>query len=138
MHHGSSLLGVGDDEYFLQAEPDEGVDGEIEFRDRKKKATGTTFRVQLKSGDSHLKPRKDGTEVFAMKPHYAGYWAGKGKMPVLLIIRSSDGRIRYMNATEAIRAAQKKAPGKPVTQLVFASEDFTKEAVLKLRDERLG
>ena len=132
-----TLVGAADQIYRIQAEPDEGVDGEIEFRDGKKKATGITFRVQLKSGDSHLKPRKDGTEVFAMKKHYAGYWAGKGKVPVLLIIRSSEGRIRYMNATKAIHAAQKKAPGKPVTQLVFTGEDFTKEAVLKLRDERL-
>lgn len=72
-----------------------------------------------------------------MKEHYAGYWAGKGKVPVLLIIRASDGRTRYMNATKAILAERKKAPGKPVTQLVFTGEDFTKEAVLKLRDERL-
>ena len=34
-------------------------------------------------------------------------------------------------------AAQKKAPGKAVKQLVFAGEDFTKDAVLRLRDERL-
>ncbi len=56
---------------------------------------------------------------------------------MLLIILTSDGRIRYMNATKAINAAKKKSPGKPVTQLVFTGEDFTKEAVQKLRDERL-
>ncbi|MBC7966784.1 MAG: hypothetical protein H7Z17_12775, partial [Fuerstia sp.] len=65
------------------------------------------------------------------------YWAAKGVVPVLLIIRNSDGRVRYMNATKAIHAAQKKSLGKPVTQLVFIGEDFTKEAVLLLRDERL-
>ncbi len=133
-----TLVGEADQIYRIQAEPDEGVDGEIEFRDAKKKATGITFRVQLKSGDSHLKKRKDGTEVFAMKKHYADYWAGKEKVPVLLIIRSSDERIRYMNATKAIRAAQRKAPGEQVKQLVFTGEEFTPEAVRKLRDERLG
>ncbi len=132
-----ALVGEADQIYRIQAEPDEGVDGEIEFRDTKKKATGITFRVQLKSGDSHLKPRQDGSEVFAMKKHYEGYWAGKGKVPVLLIIRTSDGRLRFMNATAAIRAAQKKSPGKSVKQLVFTGEDFTREAVLRLRDERL-
>jgi WD40 repeat protein len=133
-----ALVGAADQIYRIQAEPDEGVDGEIEFRDaKKKKATGITFRVQLKSGDSHLKQRKDGSEVFAMKKHYADYWAGKGKVPVLLIIRSSDGRIRYMNATKAIHAAKKKTPGKPVTQLIFTGKDFTPEAVQRLRDELL-
>lgn len=132
-----ALVGAAEQIYRIQAEPDEGVDGEIEFRDTKKKATGITFRVQLKSGDSHLKKRKDGTEIFAMKKHYADYWTGPKKVPVLLIIRSSDGLIRYMNATKAIRAAKRKAADKPLTQLIFQGEEFTKEAVLKLREERM-
>jgi small GTP-binding protein len=132
-----TIVFSADQIYRIQAEPDEGVDGEIEFRNTKKKATGVTFRVQLKSGDSHLRKRADGTEVFPMKDHYEGYWAGKDAVPVLLIIRSSKGRLRFMNATDAIRAAQKKAPGKPVKQIEFAGEEFTREAVLGLRDERL-
>ncbi|HJQ41219.1 MAG TPA: DUF4365 domain-containing protein [Thermoanaerobaculia bacterium] len=118
--------------YRTVAQPDEGIDGEIEFRNARKKASGYTYRVQLKSGDSHLKKLKDGTEKFAMKEHYEELWAGKGKVPVLLIIRTSDGRIRFMNATDAIRAAQKA--GKPVKQIEFIGEEFTKEAVLRLRD----
>lgn len=117
---------------------DEGTDGEIEFFAKNGDSTGVAFRVQLKSGDSYLRRRKDDSEVFTMKKHYERYWSGPKKVPVLLIIRSSDGRIRYMNATRAIRAAQRKAPGKPVTQLVFIGEDFTPEAVLKLRGERLA
>ncbi|HEV7241287.1 MAG TPA: DUF4365 domain-containing protein [Thermoanaerobaculia bacterium] len=124
--------------YRTIAQPDIGVDGEIEFRNaRTKKATGLGYRVQLKSGDSHLRKLKDGTEKFAMEEHYENLWAGKDKVPVLLIIRTSDGRIRYMNATEAILAAQKANPGKAVKQIAFTCEDFTKEAVLRLRDERL-
>ena len=42
-----------------------------------------------------------------------------------------------MNATDAILAAQKKAPGKPVKQIEFTGEDFNREAVLRLRDERV-
>ena len=60
-----------------------------------------------------------------------------GCLPVLLIIRTGDGRIRYMNATDAIRAAQAAKPGKPVKQIVFTGEDFTKEAVLRLRNTRV-
>jgi WD40 repeat protein len=116
---------------------DEGTDGEIEFFTKAGESTGVAFRVQLKSGDSHLTTLKDGTEKFAMKKHYERYWAGEKTVPVLLIIRTSDGRTRYTNATQAIRAAQKAKPGKPVTQIVFTGEDFTKEAVLRLRDARL-
>jgi hypothetical protein len=113
------------------------MDGEIEFRGARKKASGLGYRVQLKSGDSHLRKLRDGTEKFAMKEHCEDLWAGKDTAPVLLIIRGSDGRIRYMNATEAIRAAQKANPGRAVTQIVFDGEEFTKE-LLRLRDERLG
>lgn len=116
---------------------DEGVDAEIEFNDEKGRGTRTKLDLQLKAGDSHLYMRADGTETFDMKDHYERYWSGEGKPDVLLVIRNSDGRIRCMNATKSIRAAQKKSPDKPVTQLVFTGEDFTKEAVLKLRDERL-
>lgn len=106
---------------------DEGTDGEIEFFDRKRKSTGLAYRVQLKSGDSHLRTLKNGTEIFAMKKHYERYWAGKDTVPVLLIIRTAEGRTRYMNATTAIRAAQKKAPGKPVKQLVLSANRSTKK-----------
>jgi len=130
-----TIVFSADQIYRIVAEPDEGIDGEIEFRNARKKATGVCYRVQLKSGDSHLTKLKNGSEKFAMKPHYEELWAGKGTVPVILIHRASDGRLRYMNATDAIHAAQKK--GKPVKQITFVGEDFTKEAVLRLRDERL-
>ncbi len=117
---------------------DEGVDAEIEFNDAAGRGTRTKLDLQLKAGDSHLYKRADGTETFDMKDHYERYWSGEGKPDVLLIIRNSDGRIRFMNATKAIRAAQKKAPGERVKQLVFTGEEFTQEAVRKLREERLA
>jgi len=132
-----TIVFSADQIYRIQVEPDEGVDGEIEFRNTKKKATGVTFRVQLKSGDSHLRKRAGGTEIFPIKAHYERHWATKDTVPVLLIVRNSTGRLRFMNATNAIRAAQKKAPGKPVKQIEFTGEEFTREAVLRLRDERL-
>jgi hypothetical protein len=132
-----TIVFSADQIYRTVAQPDEGVDGEIEFRNTKKRAKGLTFRVQLKSGDSHLRKRADGSEVFPMKDHYEEYWAGEGTVPVLLIVRNSDGRIRFMNATEAIRAAQRKAAGKRVRQIEFVGEEFDRAAVLRLRDERL-
>jgi len=132
-----TIVFSADQIYRTVAQPDEGVDGEIEFRTTKKKASGVSFRVQLKSGDSHLRKRAGGSEVFPMKAHYEHHWAGKDTVPVLLIIRNSDGRLRFMNATDAIRAAQKNAPGKPVKQIEFSGEEFNREAVLRLRDQRL-
>lgn len=114
---------------------DEGVDAEIEFNDARGRGTRVKLDLQLKAGDSHLYERADGTETFAMKEHYERYWSDEDKPPVLLLIRNSDGRIRYMNATKAIHAAQKKTPGKRVTRLVFTGEEFTKEAVLRLRSD---
>jgi small GTP-binding protein len=134
----TTIVFAADQIYRSVAQPDIGIDGEIEFRyPKRKKAAGLTYRVQLKSGDAHLRTLKNGTEKFPMKEHYEALWAGKDKVPVLLIVRTSNGRIRYMNATDAILAAQAANPGQPVTQLVFTGEDFTREAVLRLRDERL-
>ncbi len=123
--------------YRIEAEPGEGMNGRIEFHNSKKKATGLHYRVQLKSGDSHLRTLKVGTDKFPMKSHYEGLWACRGAVPVLLIIRASDGRTHFVNATKAIRAAQKANLGKPVRQIVFEGEDFDKESILRLRDERL-
>jgi WD40 repeat protein len=114
---------------------DEGTDGEIEFFAKSGKSTGLVIRVQLKSGDSHLKKLKNGTEKFPMKNHYERYWAGPGTVPVLLIIRTSDRRLRYINATDAIRAEQRSKPGRPVKQIVFKGEEFSPESILSLRDK---
>lgn len=132
-----TIVFAADQIYRTVLEPDEGIDGEIEFRNARRKASGLGYRVQLKSGDSHLRTLKDGTEKFPMKEHYEELWAGSNTVPVLLIVRTSDGRIRYINATEAIRAAQKENPGRPVTQIVFDGKELTTEAVLRLREERM-
>jgi WD40 repeat protein len=133
----TTLVASVDQAFIPRVVRDEGTDGEIEFFTKAGESTGVAFRVQLKSGDSHLKKLRDGTEKFPMKKHYERYWAGPKTVPVLLIIRTSDGATRFMNATEAIRAAQTANPGKAVKQIEFVGETFTKEAVLRLRDERL-
>lgn len=131
-----TIIFAADQIYRTVSEPDEGIDGEIEFRNARKRASGLTYRVQLKSGDSHLRKLSDGTEMFPMKQNYEELWAGKNTVPVLLIVRSSGGRLRYMNATDAIRVAQNANPGRRVKQIAFKGEEFTIEAVLRLRDAR--
>ncbi len=136
-----TIVFSADQIYRTLAQPDEGIDGEIEFRDDDQRATNLKYYVQLKSGDAHLRTLKDGTEKFDMKkPHYEKLWGPKPDTPpVLLIIRTSDKRLRYINATDAIRQARQENPGNPVTNLSFKdANDFTQEAVLHLRNERLG
>ncbi|HYF36375.1 MAG TPA: DUF4365 domain-containing protein [Prosthecobacter sp.] len=117
---------------------DEGIDGEIEFMQSKSRSSGKTYRVQLKSGDSHVETRQGGREVFRLKAHYEEHWTAKGEPEVLLIVRDGNGKLRYMNATRAIREAQAKSGGKAVKQIEFVGLPFDKAAVRRLREERLG
>jgi small GTP-binding protein len=119
--------------------PDYGIDGELAF-----KVKGTeqalNYRVQLKAGKSHLRKLKSGEEKFDLKKkHYEDLWCKEGATPVLLIIQTDDGRIRYVNATETILAERRANPGKKrVTMFDFDGEEFDRKAVLHLRDERLN
>ncbi len=63
------------------------------------------------------------------KPRWAEYWI-QHEYPVMLVIRSSDGQIRWFNATEYLK--QKQAEGEwPVKQIVFDAEDFSPLNLLK-------
>jgi WD40 repeat protein len=110
---------------------DWGIDGEIEFKDDQGQASGRRLYLQLKSGDSYLYQRKrDDVEVFTIKkPRHADYWL-KQKYPVMLVIRTSDGRIRWMNVTDYLREH-----GKDTKQIVFEGEPFTALNVVKRREE---
>jgi hypothetical protein len=51
----------------------------------------------------------------------------------MLVIRTSDGTIRWMNVTEYLQ----KQGRKQVRQIVFKGEPFTVQAVRRLRDHLL-
>jgi hypothetical protein len=114
---------------------DWGIDGEIEFRDTAGNLTGKRVYLQLKSGDSYLYTRKrDGKEVFTIKnPRHAEYWQSQA-YPVMLVIRTSDLRIRWMNVSEYLKE-ESKAGRAPVSQIIFDGEDFTVQSVLRMRDQ---
>jgi GTPase SAR1 family protein len=109
---------------------DWGIDGEIEFKDREGNASGKRVYLQLKSGDSYLRTRKrDDKEIFTIKnPRHAAYWQEQ-PCPVMLVIRTSDGEIRWMNVTEYL-----KKHGKETKQIEFDGEPFMAPNVMKLRD----
>lgn len=111
---------------------DHGIDGEIEFKDERGRASGRKIYLQLKSGDSYLYKRsRDEQEVFTVKKEqHLAYWQSQG-YPVYLVIRTSDGLIRWMNITEYLQQRQDKTS----KQIIFEGEPFTAQSLLSLRDE---
>lgn len=117
---------------------DWGTDGEIEFRDYQRQASGQRVYVQLKSGDSHTYDRqRDEAEVFPIKnARWAEYWT-QHKYPVMLVLRSSDGHTRWMNVSRYL--IDKKAAGDwPVKQIVFEGEDSSAYNLLAMRRSMIG
>ncbi|MCP5103934.1 MAG: DUF4365 domain-containing protein [bacterium] len=112
------------------ARSDWGIDAEIEFKNHKGQASGKRVYLQLKSGDSYLYKRKGGDrEIFYIrKQRHAEYWQSHA-YPVMLVIRTSDGQIRWMNVTDYL-AAQKKGTKK----IVFQGEPFNALNLSRLRD----
>lgn len=109
---------------------DQGIDAEIEFKDDNGKATGKRLYLQLKSGDSYIHEKKDGTQIFYIKkPRWAEYWTCH-EYPVMLVIRSSDGRIEWMEISEYL----KKYPD--ATQIEFLGEPLNKYTIREMRNKQ--
>ena len=89
--------------------------------------------MQLKSGDSYLKKRqRDGAEVFQIKnPRWADYWQQQQAYVVMLVIRTSDGEIRWMDVSAYLK--RESTGGKTVRQIVFAGERFDAVSVQNWR-----
>jgi hypothetical protein len=115
---------------------DHGIDGEIEFKDNQGRASGKRLYVQLKSGDSYLKKRaRDGAEVFQIKnPRWADYWQ-QHAYAVMLVIRTSDGEVRWMDVSAYLR--RESAGGKTVKRIVFTGERFDVMSVRRWREKAL-
>lgn len=117
---------------------DHGIDMEIEFKSDTGEATGRRLYLQLKSGDSYLrKQRRDGTEVFTLKKErHVRYWMAQA-FPVLLVIRNSDGEVRWMEVRDWLKHATEDGK-KTVKQIVFEGERFDVMSVRRWRDRVLG
>ena len=116
---------------------DHGIDMEIEFKDDNNDATGQMLFLQLKSGDSYLRERKgDGSEIFRItKARHADYWR-KQMFPVLLVIRNSDGEVRWMEIRDYLKRASDGGK-KAVRQIVFEGERFDVMSVRRWRAKAL-
>src|SRR6185295_14889966 len=135
--HAFAITGEAGQIYRGYTNSDHGIDGEIEFKDDKGRATGKRLYLQLKSGDSYLTHRqRDGAEVFQIKnPRWADYWQQQA-YPVMLVIRTSDGEIRWMDVSAWLK--RNTAGGKKVAQILFEGEPFNALSVRRWRDRVLG
>jgi hypothetical protein len=130
--HARVIAGEAGQIYRSYVGPDHGIDGEIEFKDYNGAASGKRVYLQLKSGDSYLHKRKrDGADVFRIKKaRWVTYWRDQ-PFPVMLVIRTSDEQIRWMNVTEfLIHQGPKDSP----RQIIFTGEPLTSLSVQKMRD----
>jgi hypothetical protein len=113
-----------------------GIDMEIEFKDDEGKLTAKKLYLQLKSGDSHLRKRDDGTEVFPIhhKDH-AKYWMEQA-YPVFLVIGNSEGNVRWMEIRDYLKR-ESEGGKKQVKQIVFTGERFDVMSVRRWREKAL-
>jgi GTPase SAR1 family protein len=70
----------------INPDEDDGIDMQVEFTDDDGKGTGRYLFLQLKAGPSHLRRRRDGREMFAIKkPRWIRTWTQQPG-PVMLVI----------------------------------------------------
>jgi hypothetical protein len=115
---------------------DHGIVMEIEFKSDTGEATGRKLYLQLKSGDSHLSHRRikgKRVEVFAIKDERHARYCMSQAFPVMLVVRSSDGIVRWMDIREYL---QRESTGNrnAVRRIVFTAERFDVMSVRRWRD----
>jgi len=89
----------------IPATEDEGLDVELEFTDDGK-GTGRRLYLQLKSGNSYLRPLKNGKEMFDIKEQrWVEYWL-KQPHPVMLVVGTFDGEEEGFTGREKLEFAE--------------------------------
>jgi hypothetical protein len=137
LHHTGFTVAEAGQIFRPTSNSDWGIDGEIEFKDEQGNASGKRLYVQIKSGDSYLvryrtRKRQDADrEIFQIKkPRWAKYWQQQA-YPVMLVIRRSDGEIRWMDVSAYLK--RESVGGKAVRQIVFTGERFDAVSVQNWR-----
>jgi len=145
---GSRITSADQKCFEIPGTEDEGIDMEVEFTDDARKGTGKRLYLQLKAGNSHLKKRKDGTEVFPIKePRWVDYWL-KQPHPVMLVIGTfaeNDERligkdklefadVRWMEISSYLKRESQNGR-KAVKQVEFKGERLDMVSVRRWRDK---
>lgn len=114
---------------------DHGIDMEIEFKNDSGEASGQMLFLQLKSGDSYLRMDADGKEIFVVKnERHVEYWKAQ-IAPVMLVVRTSNGEIRWMEIREQLR--KKSKDGEKATRIEFQGAPFDAVSIMKWRQQML-
>jgi hypothetical protein len=106
--------------YEIPQPEDEGIDMVLEFTERdasgNARGSGKNLYLQLKSGNSHLKRRKDGTEIFTIKKaEWVDYWL-KQPGPVMLVIGTLIEDEREAQAAAEVEAVGTKTASSNLTR----------------------
>ncbi len=148
---GARIASADQKSFEIPGTEDEGIDMELEFTDDDSKGTGRRLYLQLKSGNSHLKKRKDGTEVFAIKDaRWVDYWL-KQPHPVMLVIgtfatddersvgrdKLEFGEVRWMEISSVLQRESQNGT-KPVKQIEFKGERLDMTSIRRWRERALG
>jgi WD40 repeat protein/mannitol/fructose-specific phosphotransferase system IIA component (Ntr-type)/phosphotransferase system HPr-like phosphotransfer protein len=135
--HARVITGEAGHIYRSYPRSDQGIDGEIEFRDDSGQPSGKRLYLQLRSGDSYLFERKpDGAEVFQVKVwRWAEYWQSQ-PYPVMLVNRRADGQIHWMDITAAL-VRQSSDPESSSGLIAFEGEPFTAINLHRMRGHLL-
>ena len=70
--------------------------------------------------------------LYIKKQRHTKYWQVQ-EYPIMLVIRTSDGRIRWMRITDYL-----KLKGPNAKQIEFDGEPFTTDSLCRLRKRLLG
>lgn len=138
VHHAGFIVTEAGQIYRGYTRGDHGIDGEIEFKDDRGRATGRRLYLQLKAGDSYqTSRRRDGAEVFQVRePLWADYWQQQA-FPVMLVLRGADGEFRWMDVTSRLKRGAGRGGHDAPAQFVFEGERFDVMSVRRRRDEAL-
>lgn len=142
--------------YEIPQTEDEGIDMVLEFTERDSKGnargSGKNLYLQLKSGNSYLTRRKDGSEVFTIKKDaWVDYWR-KQPGPVMLVIgtfvedeasrvKGGSGKlefaeVRWMEISSVLERACRD--GKRPKQIEFKGERMDMMSIQAWRNRMLG
>jgi hypothetical protein len=99
---------------------DHGIDMEIEFKNDDGEASAKKLYLQIKSGEPY-----QGSNVV--------YWLAQTS-PVMLVVRNSEGELRWMEVQDWLTRAKGSKPSK---QIIFKGERFDVMAVRRWRDKLL-
>jgi hypothetical protein len=147
---GARIASADQKSFEIPGTEDEGIDIELEFT-TEGRGTGRRLYLQLKSGNSHLDRRADGTEIFRIKKQeWVKQWTQQ-PYPVMLVIGTFSeqdeqavgkeklefAEVRWMEISSVLKRESQNGTNR-VKQIEFKGERLDLTSVRRWRDRVLG